>query len=185
MPISSRNFTGIIPSARAFQVYVLAVRENFLKSFIHRGGELMLVLLVALTVLLLMVIFGFVCIVVRTARREMRLLALLLEQTKAAEQAESKRKNKSIAFANASHDIRASLACITALIEMCYFEGALSPELKKNLQQMDSCAKDLLGMNAPCVYNKPRKEVIQKDLSLCFQFFNEIISAVPTSRARV
>lgn len=76
--------------------------------------------------------------------------ARLIEQMEVAQQAESKSKNKSLAFVNASHDIRASLACISALIDMCYLEAALMPELKKNLQQMDSCAKDLLGRNASC-----------------------------------
>ncbi|XP_031400268.1 histidine kinase CKI1-like [Punica granatum] len=93
-------------------------------------------------VFLLIVILSFICVIVRAARREMRLSARLIEQMEATRQAQ----NESIAFAKASHDIRASLACISAFIEMCYHEAAPMTELAKNLEQMDNCAKDLLGL---------------------------------------
>lgn len=53
--------------------------------------------------------------------------------------------NKSLAFATASHYVRAALAGITSLIEISYDEVAPSSELETNLSQMDSCTKDLLG----------------------------------------
>ncbi|KAI5311045.1 hypothetical protein L3X38_045512 [Prunus dulcis] len=54
--------------------------------------------------------------------------------------------NKSLAFATASHYVRAALAGITSLIEIFYNEVAPSSELETNLRQMDSCTKDLLGI---------------------------------------
>jgi signal transduction histidine kinase len=63
----------------------------------------------------------------------------------ATQQAERKSMNKSLAFATASHDIRAALAGITGLIEICYAEVRAGSELDTNLQQMDGCTKDLVG----------------------------------------
>ncbi|PKI44102.1 hypothetical protein CRG98_035514 [Punica granatum] len=94
----------------------------------------------------IIVVLSFTIFIVRAARREMQLCARLIDQMEAAQEAEN--KSKSISFANASHDIRASLACISALIQMCHIEAedALTPKLWKTLQQMDNCVKDLLGL---------------------------------------
>ncbi|KDP36574.1 hypothetical protein JCGZ_08341 [Jatropha curcas] len=64
----------------------------------------------------------------------------------ATQQAERKSMNKSLAFAGASHDIRAALAGITGLIQISYEEVSPGSDLKMNLQQMDGCAKDLVGL---------------------------------------
>ena len=90
-------------------------------------------------------ILSFAYIFVRAAKREMHLCATLIKQMEATQQAERKSMNKSLAFASASHDVRASLAGLTGLIELCYKEATSSSELETNLRQMDTCAKDLLG----------------------------------------
>lgn len=84
-------------------------------------------------------------IIVRAARREMHLCASLIKQIEATRQAETKSMNKSLAIASASHDIRASLAGITGLIEICYDEVVPGSQVETNLKQMEACIKDLLG----------------------------------------
>ncbi|KAK6119742.1 hypothetical protein DH2020_046512 [Rehmannia glutinosa] len=58
--------------------------------------------------------------------------------------------NKSLAFASASHDIRASLAGITGLIEICRNEVSKKDPSRSamltNLQQTEACTRDLLGI---------------------------------------
>nr|POE50111.1 histidine kinase cki1 [Quercus suber] len=50
----------------------------------------------------------------------------------ATQQAERKSMNKSLAFASASHDVHASLAVLTGLIELCYEEATSSSKLETN-----------------------------------------------------
>jgi K+-sensing histidine kinase KdpD len=90
-------------------------------------------------------IVSFILLVVRVAGREIHLCSALIKQMEATQQAERKSMNKSLAFASASHDIRAALAGITGLIEICYAEARAGSELDTNLQQMDDCTKDLVG----------------------------------------
>lgn len=61
------------------------------------------------------------------------------------QQAERKSMNKSIAFASASHDVRTSLAAITGLIDLS-LNSISELEIHTNLEQMSSCASDLLGI---------------------------------------
>ncbi|KAG0465021.1 hypothetical protein HPP92_019185 [Vanilla planifolia] len=74
------------------------------------------------------------------------ILANLIKQKEATEQAERKSMNKSIAFANASHDVRASLAGITGLIKLCQEEISSSSDTSRNLLQMNVCTSKLLGI---------------------------------------
>lgn len=90
-------------------------------------------------------IFGFVFIVIRATKREIHLCSKLIQQMEATQQAERKSMNKSVAFTRASHDIRASLAGIIGLIEICHNEAAPGSELDISLKQMDGCTKDLVG----------------------------------------
>ncbi|KAK4487332.1 hypothetical protein RD792_006051 [Penstemon davidsonii] len=62
------------------------------------------------------------------------------------QQAERKSMNKSLAFARASHDIRASLSAITGLIEICSQYAKPNTNLQTNLVQMYTTALDLLGI---------------------------------------
>ncbi|KAL6968617.1 hypothetical protein U1Q18_034418 [Sarracenia purpurea var. burkii] len=64
----------------------------------------------------------------------------------ATQQAERKSLNKSLAFARASHDVRASLAGLTGLIDVCREEVAPVSDLETNLMLMEACTKDLLGI---------------------------------------
>ncbi|KAK1292551.1 Histidine kinase CKI1 [Acorus calamus] len=74
----------------------------------------------------------------------MALRASLVKQKEATQQAERKAVNKSMAFANASHDVRTSLAAISGLIELCRKDIGLQAELEESLKQMESCATDLM-----------------------------------------
>lgn len=94
-------------------------------------GLILLILIMTTTVIS---IFCFVFIVIRAAKREMYLCAKLIQQMEATQQAERKSMNKSVAFTQASHDIRASLAGIIGLIEICYNEAASGSELDIDLK---------------------------------------------------
>ncbi|KAF5455369.1 hypothetical protein F2P56_024958 [Juglans regia] len=127
-------------------VYVLAVPQNRLVSLVHKNKKVALLLLLVVIATMIGSFLGFVFIIVRAARGEMHLCAALIKQMEATQQAERKSMNKSLAFASASHDVRASLAGLTGLIEICYVEVIPGSELATNLRQMDTCAKDLLDL---------------------------------------
>ncbi|XP_020231408.1 histidine kinase CKI1 [Cajanus cajan] len=91
-------------------------------------------------------LFSFLCITCKAMRRDMHLCASLIEKSEATQRAEKKNKNKSNALASASHDVRASLAGITGLIDISYDLVDSGSELKTNLKQMSSCTHDLLGL---------------------------------------
>ncbi|XP_073526059.1 uncharacterized protein [Phyllobates terribilis] len=65
---------------------------------------------------------------------------------KVAQEAERKVANKSVAVANASHDIRSALACIMALIEVSCSSVVHGSEVETNLRKMNTCARDLLDL---------------------------------------
>ncbi|KAG2326044.1 hypothetical protein Bca4012_034738 [Brassica carinata] len=89
---------------------------------------------------------GFVLFMARAARREMDIRSTLINQMEATQQAERKSMNKSQAFAQASHDIRGSLAGITGLIDLCRQEVKPGSDVDTSLQQMNVCTKDLVGL---------------------------------------
>lgn len=116
-----------------------------LVSHVHRISKHALILLIVMAVSVLISLLIFVFKLSRAAKKEMHLCASLIKQMEATQQAERKSMNKSLAFANASHDIRAALAGITGLIELCHVEASPGSELETNLRQMNACANDLLG----------------------------------------
>lgn len=124
------------------QVYVV--------SFPIEGEKKRRILTCILLVLVLAIIvvsFGaFIVSKLRSARKEMLLRSALIKQMGATQQAERKSMNKSNAFANASHDIRASLAAISGLIDLCRETAKPESEVAANLEQMSACAVDLLGI---------------------------------------
>lgn len=128
-----------------FQVYVLAVPQDGLVSFVHKSTKHALVLLIVMIVMILISVFNFVVLNAIVGRREMHLCASLIKQMEATQQAERKSMNKSLAFASASHDVRNSLAGLTCLIEKSFEEVTPGSELEISLKQMDACTKDLLG----------------------------------------
>ncbi|XP_028547440.1 probable histidine kinase 2 isoform X3 [Dendrobium catenatum] len=82
----------------------------------------------------------------RLQRQKTYTLANLIKQKEATQQAERKSMNKSIAFASASHDMRASLAGITGLLRLCHDDVPPDSDVARNLVQMDQCASKLLGI---------------------------------------
>uniref|UniRef100_A0A2K1XUG4 histidine kinase n=1 Tax=Populus trichocarpa TaxID=3694 RepID=A0A2K1XUG4_POPTR len=127
-------------------VYALVFPYNGLASSVNRSIKISLILFIILIAAIFISIVSFVLLVVRAARREIHLCSALIKQMEATQQAERKSMNKSLAFATASHDIRAALAGITGLIEICYAEVRAGSELDTNLRQMDGCTKDLVGL---------------------------------------
>ncbi|KAL6523199.1 hypothetical protein OROGR_016802 [Orobanche gracilis] len=132
-------------------VYVLAVPENEFLRVIHKNVRLASVLLVVVIGAAVIAICSVVYLTLVAAKREMYLCGALINQMEATRQSERKSMNKSLAFARSSHDIRASLAGITGLIEMCRNEvvskkDPLRSEMLPNLQQMEACTGDLLGI---------------------------------------
>uniref|UniRef100_A0A7N2L1N0 histidine kinase n=1 Tax=Quercus lobata TaxID=97700 RepID=A0A7N2L1N0_QUELO len=127
-------------------VYVLAFPQKGLVSLVRKNRTVVLALLIVIITSMVVSILSFAYIFIRAAKREMHLCAALIKQMEATQQAERKSMNKSLAFASASHDVRASLAGLTGLIELCYEEANPGSELETNLRQMDTCAEDLLGL---------------------------------------
>ncbi|XP_034904046.1 histidine kinase CKI1 [Populus alba] len=127
-------------------VYALAFPYNGLARSVKKSIKISLILFIIMIAAIFVSIVTFIVLVVRSTRREMHLCSTLIKQMEATQQAERKSMNKSLAFASASHDIRAALAGITGLIEICYAEVHADSELDTNLQQMDGCTKDLVGL---------------------------------------
>ncbi|OMO63979.1 hypothetical protein CCACVL1_22133 [Corchorus capsularis] len=128
-------------------VYGLGFPDKELVSLVVKNSKHSLILLVVMIVMLMISIFSFVFLMIRTAEREMCLYAKLIKQMEATQQAERKSMNKSNALAGASHDIRASLAGITGLIDVCLTDHvAPRSDIQTYLNQMRNCAKDLLGL---------------------------------------
>ncbi|KOM35336.1 hypothetical protein LR48_Vigan02g148600 [Vigna angularis] len=127
-------------------VYVLAVPKEGHAIIDRNYKEKGLIVFVATMVTIFIAFFSFLYVNCRAFRREMHLCASLIKQCEATQQAEKKNMNKSTAFASASHDVRASLAGITGLIEISSELVAPGSELETNLKQMNGCTQDLLGL---------------------------------------
>lgn len=87
----------------------------------------------------------FVFLIIGALQRVIQLRAALMKQMDATAQAERKGIKKSTNYANASHDVRASLAGITGLIEICLTQVDRGSDLEANIMHMKSCSDDLLG----------------------------------------
>ncbi|KAL4028892.1 hypothetical protein IC575_012104 [Cucumis melo] len=127
-------------------VYSLVLPQKELASLVYKSSRMGLILLILIMAITIITVLVFVFIVIRATKREMHLCAKLIQQMEATQQAERKSMNKSVAFTRASHDIRASLAGIIGLIEICHNESTPGSELDISLKQMDGCTKDLLGI---------------------------------------
>lgn len=125
---------------------MLAVPEEGHGRIDHNYKKKGLIVFVTTMVTIFVAFFTFLYVNCRAFRREMHLCASLIKQCEATQQAEKKNMNKSTAFASASHDVRASLAGITGLIELSSELVAPGSELETNLKQMNGCTQDLLGM---------------------------------------
>ncbi|CBI36943.3 unnamed protein product, partial [Vitis vinifera] len=127
-------------------VYALAFPYRGLESRVHKSSRSALILHIVMVVIMVILVSMFMFLLVGAARREMYLRAKLIKQMDATQQAERKSMNKSLAFASASHDVRASLAGLTGLIDISKDEVAPGSEIETNLIQMEGCTKDLLGI---------------------------------------
>ncbi|KAH6814336.1 hypothetical protein C2S51_023354 [Perilla frutescens var. frutescens] len=131
-------------------VYVFAVARDEYRSPVHKNLRLSFLLVVLMVGGVVVTICVFVSLIVEAARREMFLCGALINQMESTQQSERKSMNKSLAFATASHDIRASLAGITGLIDVCRGEitkrDPSRSDVLANLLQMEGCTRDLLGI---------------------------------------
>ncbi|GAB2215309.1 hypothetical protein Droror1_Dr00019692 [Drosera rotundifolia] len=73
------------------------------------------------------VVLCLLWIVVKAKGREVHLCSKLIKQMEGTKQAERKSMNKSLAFASASHGMRAALHGITGLVELSRSEVAPGP----------------------------------------------------------
>ncbi|KAM1207754.1 hypothetical protein COP2_008554 [Malus domestica] len=115
-------------------------------SLVLKDCEVAFILLIVMIGIMGFFIFSYIYVMHSSGRREMHLCNTLIKQMEATQQAERKSMNKSLAFATASHDIRAALAGITGLIEISKEEVSPGSELETNLRQMETCARDLFGI---------------------------------------
>ncbi|CAK9135530.1 unnamed protein product [Ilex paraguariensis] len=127
-------------------VYMLAFPTNGLEGMVQGNSNLVLAFLVVMFVIIVASLCIFLILILRAARREMFLCSALIKQKDSTQQAERKSMNKSLAFASASHDVRASLAAIIGLIELCHEDAPPKSELAANLVQINTCTRDLLGI---------------------------------------
>ncbi|XP_050238369.1 histidine kinase CKI1 [Mercurialis annua] len=126
-------------------VYAILFPYGGLVSTVNKSTRLALILLTVMIAAVFISVVSFILLMMRAASREIHLCSSLIKQMEATQQAERKSMNKSLAFASASHDIRAALAGITGLIEISYDQDSRY-ELQTNLRMMDDCAKDLVGL---------------------------------------
>ncbi|GKA02056.1 histidine kinase CKI1-like protein [Tanacetum coccineum] len=118
---SSLDITGIQ------SVYVLALPYDGLQSKMHKNIVFLFVLMALMFFVICIV--NFVDLLVVAARKEMCLTSEI--------------KNRDLEFVKASHDIRASLAGITGMIEMSINDLPQGSELAKNLKRVKSRSEDL------------------------------------------
>ncbi|KAJ4952785.1 hypothetical protein NE237_029617 [Protea cynaroides] len=127
-------------------VYMHDIPRRRIIGHVHGGRKLAFFLLFLMILSVVLSLCFILFLIIRAARREMILCSKLIKQMEATQQAERKSMNKSLAFASASHDIRAALATIIGLIDFCYEEVHPRSKLKMNLVQISRCVEDLLGI---------------------------------------
>ncbi|GAB2300616.1 hypothetical protein Dimus_034650 [Dionaea muscipula] len=127
-------------------VYVLGVPYKEFEEMIHETSKNGIWLVTVMMISLVISILCFLCIVVKAEGREVHLSSKLIKQMEATQQAERKSMNKSLAFASASHDVRAALAGITGLVELSKAEVSPGSELETNMRLIEACANDLLEL---------------------------------------
>ncbi|KAL8101087.1 hypothetical protein AgCh_033099 [Apium graveolens] len=126
-------------------VYILAIPYKRPQSFVHSFNNVLVAVLLIIAAISITIIY-LLLLIAGGERTKMKLRAALIQQMEASQQAERKNMNKSHALARASHDVRASLAGMSGLIELCHELVDPRSELKANLVQMEACTKDLLGI---------------------------------------
>lgn len=94
-------------------MYVLAVPNKEFENMIQGASKRGLGLVMGAMIALAIAVLCFLWIVVKAKGREVHLCSKLIKQMEVTQQAERKSMNKSLAFASASHDMRAALHGIT------------------------------------------------------------------------
>ncbi|MCE3050407.1 hypothetical protein HAX54_047137 [Datura stramonium] len=128
------------------KVYASGNVQDVLQSHYHKNIKFVSMLIILMMVGLAVSIGTFVMLTIRAGRREMHLCSALIKQMEATQQQERKNINKNNAFILANHDLRASLASITGLIELCRTQASPKSELVNYLDLMESCTNDLLAL---------------------------------------
>ncbi|XP_038979992.1 probable histidine kinase 2 [Phoenix dactylifera] len=132
--------------SRIRMVYVIAFPCKEVIPLVHKM-KIVVVSLLSLMILGVIVGSSIMLQLLRRSRiQEAFLYASLIKQKEAIQQAEQKSMNKSLAFASASHDVRTSLAGITGLVELCRLDATPNSKLDRHLEQMSTCASQLLGI---------------------------------------
>ncbi|KAL5786732.1 hypothetical protein ACOSQ2_009124 [Xanthoceras sorbifolium] len=171
-------FCSTLEVAGVYSVYVLAYSRDGLASLVIRDGRVSRMLLVFMFMTVIVSISIFIFLIARAAKREMFLCAALVKQMNATQQAERKSMNKTFALAKASHDVRASLAAITGLVEFCQDHANPQSELAENLSQIKTCTDDLLGiLNSVLEMSKieaGKMELQEEDFNLA-QLLEEVV----------
>ncbi|KAL1833431.1 hypothetical protein ACET3Z_003082 [Daucus carota] len=87
-----------------------------------------------------------VVFVVTASQRVSKLRAALEEQVAATAQEERKGNRRSSCYAEASHDVRASLAGIIGMVDICLTQVEPGSSLEGYIQGIQTCSQDLLGL---------------------------------------
>ncbi|KAL9148601.1 hypothetical protein ABFS82_12G052100 [Erythranthe guttata] len=145
------RFVSFRTKKKRFLIYFFIIFfSDFCKE--HKLAFVLLMLMIGVVVI---TILTFVYLIVEAARREMHLCGALISQMEATQQ-------------SASHDIRASLAGINGLIEICRNEvskrGPLRSEIPANQLQMESCTRDLLGILNSILDTSKIEEKLMEDV---------------------
>nr|XP_019706142.2 probable histidine kinase 2 [Elaeis guineensis] len=127
-------------------VYVIAFPCKEVIPIIQKMMDVVLSLLSLMIIGVIVGSFVVLQLLNRSLIQEAFLRASLIKQKEAIQQAERKSMNKSLAFASASHDVRTSLAGITGLVELCRLDATPNSKLDRHLEQMNTCASQLLGI---------------------------------------
>lgn len=118
---------------------------NFLPIFLIIKSPIFLQIILPVGVVTVFIL-TLLLIMYSAVRREKELYVEILKLKEDTEEAERKRKNAILAYANASHDVRAALAAVTGLIDLCLNQVCpFQSTLEINLRQAQICVKDLLG----------------------------------------
>ncbi|KAJ9543168.1 hypothetical protein OSB04_022875 [Centaurea solstitialis] len=127
-------------------VCVLALPYGGLPSMMHKDIKSVFVLLSVTFVTIPISIFAFLVLTMRASRREMCLRAALIKQKEATQQAERFSNNHSLAFANASHDIRTFLAGIDGTLDLIISDNIQGSELVERLTTIKDCSLHLCSL---------------------------------------
>ncbi|KAI3993980.1 hypothetical protein MKX01_002993 [Papaver californicum] len=132
------------PIHNLLHALIMLFCDNGLLKQVRRSDNVSSVLLALAIISVFLPTDFFIVLICQGTRREIILLSTLMKQMEAAQQAERRSMNKSIAFASANHDICGALATIVGLIEFCLTEVSPGSNLDNNLSQMKKLLNSVL-----------------------------------------